>query len=155
MNKLILAILFLNMACHEPKDTENCHYSIKFKNNTDKALFINSSSDTILQGYMDPRMYPEDTNVPPYAGNDKVKIGEIRFVRNGKPMCIENLYKSDEKLYIFIYDSIELGNKDWNEVKKNYMVTKRYDYTFNELQKNNFTINYNGEKGYGVKNIEK
>lgn len=145
MRKLIIAILFLNIACHTPTDTNNCHYSVKFKNNTDKVLFIDSSSDTILQSYMDPREYYEDTNVLPHAGNNNIKMGSIYFIRNGRPMCIEDLYKPNEKLYVFVYDSIALGNKDWNEIKKNYLITKRYDFTIEELRKMNFTIEYDGK----------
>jgi hypothetical protein len=145
MRKLIMAIIFLNIACHAPKDTNDCHYKIKFKNNTDRVLFIDSSSDTILESYMDPRPYYVNTVVLPRAGNNNIELGRIPFIRNGRPMCIEDLYKDDEKLYVFVYDSIVLGNKDWDEVKKNYLLTKRYDVTVEELRKTNFTIEYNGE----------
>jgi hypothetical protein len=154
VKKLILAILFLNMACHEPKDTENCHHSIKFINNTEKVLFIDYSSDTIIYS-KDIRQDPFYKSVVPFAGNNNIKIGEIRFVSNGKPICIEDLYNPNEKLYVFVYDSLAIGNKDWNEVKKEYLVTKRYEYTVNELRINNFTIVYNGEKGYSTKMISK
>lgn len=150
--KKIIIVSFLFAACHAPKDTPNCHYSIKFKNNTGKVLFINSASDTILESYMDPREeYHQDMKVLPHAGNSTVELGRISFIRNGRPMCVEDLYKPNEKLYVFVYDSIELGNKDWNEVKKSYLVTKRYDFTIDELRKMNFMIDYNGEQGYGSK----
>ncbi len=154
MRKFITAIIFLNIACHAPKDTENCHYKIKFKNNTDKTLYIDFGTDTILTIYQknlieasdfDPRLDAFHTKISAYAGNNNVEIGGIYFTPNGRPMCIEDLYNPDEKLYMFVYDSIVLGNKDWNEVKKNYLVTKRYDFTIDELRKTNFTIDYNGE----------
>lgn len=147
MKKLIIVTLFLSVACHAPKDTENCHYSIKFKNNTDGVFFIDQSSDTTIDA-KDIRRDPFYKSVRAYAGNNNVEIGGIHFIRNGRPMCIEDLYKPDEKLYVFVYDSIALGNKDWDEVKKNYLVTKRYDFTIEELRKINFTIDYNGEQGY-------
>ena len=147
MNKLIVLLLFLCFAC-TPKDTNNCHYSIKFINNTDKALFIDSSSDTILKSYMDPREYFENTHVLPYAGNNRIELGSICFIRNGRPMCIEDLYKGEKKVSVFVYDSLILGKKDWNDIMINYLITKRYDFTIEELRKINFTIKYNGEHGY-------
>lgn len=144
MIKLMIAILFLNIACNTPKDTDFCHYSIKFKNKTDKVFFIDSSSDTILQSYMDPRPYYENTHVLPYAGNNNIEIGSIYFIRNGRPMCIEDLYRPDEKLYVFAYDSTILGDKEWNEIRKNYLVTKRYDLTIKDLENMNWKITYDG-----------
>jgi hypothetical protein len=142
MKKLILLFILLNIACNSPKDRDDCHCGIKFKNNTDRVLFIRSSSDTILQNYMDPRENSFQHSILPYAGKGNIELGNLRFLRNGSPMCVETLYKNDEKIYIFIHDSIALGNKEWNEVRKNYIVTKRYDLTINELKKLNFTIEY-------------
>jgi hypothetical protein len=143
MRILIVTIIFLNIACHAPKDTENCHYKIKFKNNTDKVLFVDYSSDTIIYN-KDIRRDPFYKSVSAYAGNNNIELGRITFITNGRPMCIEDLYKPDEKLYVFVYDSIALGNKNWDEVKKNYLVTKRYNLTLKQLKAMNFEITYDG-----------
>jgi hypothetical protein len=157
MKKLILAILFLNMACHEPKDTENCHYSFKIRNNTNRVIYMQISSDTTIGIDSDPRYYslPLTEKISAYAGNNNAKSGELSFISNGKPKCAEDVFRSNELFYILVFDSIEMGKKEWAEIVKNYQLKYRFKFKFEELQKNNFTINYNGEEGYysnGLKN---
>ncbi|KAF2338454.1 hypothetical protein [Flavobacterium tistrianum] len=137
-------ILFLILlASCTPKDTENCHYKIKFKNNTDSVLYIEASSDTILHNYSDPRPYAINTLVKAYAGNKNIELGTAYFQRNGKPMCIEDLYKNEDKIYLFVYDSIALGNKNWEDIINDYPVVKKYGFTLGELRDKDFLIEHN------------
>ncbi len=138
----LFPLILLIISC-APKDTKNCHYKIKFKNSTDKVLYIETSSDTILHPYSDPRPYAINTLVKGRAGNDDVEIVAVYFQRNGKPMCVEDLYKNEDKMYLFVYDSIAIGNKNWQEITKQYLVAKRYDFTLNELRDKDFLIEYN------------
>lgn len=139
--RFLLFLVLLVISC-TPKDTKNCHYKIKFKNNTDKALFIETSSDTILYNYSDPRPYGANTLVKAKAGNGSVEIGTAYFQRNGKPMCIEDLYKNNDRIYLFVYDSVALGNKNWEEIARDYLIAKRFDFSLNELSKTDFTVEY-------------
>jgi len=146
MRKLIvIALVLLNVACHAPKNTENCHYSIGLKNKTDRALFVNAYSDTILKSYMDPRNDAYNSRLLPYAGHNNVEIGDIHFIRNCHPICIEDLVKQGEKFHFFVYDSIKLGNKKWDSVQRHYLIAKRFDLTLNDLKKMNWVITYDGK----------
>ncbi|WDF65354.1 hypothetical protein [Flavobacterium sp. KACC 22763] len=139
--RFLLLLVLLVISC-TPKDTMNCHYKIKFKNNSDRVLYIETSSDTILYNYSDPRPYATNTLVKAKAGNDNVEIGTAYFQRNGKPMCIEDLYQNEEKIYLFVYDSVALGNKKWEEITRDYLIAKRFDFSLNELRKSDFTVEY-------------
>jgi hypothetical protein len=80
--------------------------------------------------------------VAAFAGNGNIEAGEIRFTGGGRPSCMEDAIGIDDKLYIFIYDSAFIANKEWDEVLKDSLIDRRFYVTIDELRKNNFTINY-------------
>ncbi len=144
MEKLVLSFLLLMLVHCEPEDTDNCHYGINFINKTDKVLFVLPSKDTILHNYMDPREDSFQASISPYAGQGGVPEGRLRFLASVSPRCVENLLRYDPRLYVFVFDSLTLGNKDWEEVMTNYLVAKRYNLTLNDLEQMDWIITFDG-----------
>ncbi|MBF4507665.1 hypothetical protein IRZ83_13395 [Flavobacterium sp. JLP] len=144
MKKTVLLISIFNLiiSCQEPKDTDNCHYKIKFKNNTNKVLYVYSVSDSVMpEG--DFRTDPYFEPIPAFAGNGNIKIGEIRFIGGGRPTCVEDIMSTEKQLYIYVFDSAYIAKKDWNEVLNNNLIDKRIDLKIEQLVENNFTLDYN------------
>ncbi len=140
----LIAILFLLISC-EPRDSENCHYTLKIKNNTNTVLFWYDASE--------PKITPGDIRTDPYykpikafAGNNNTKIGEIHFIGGGRPSCIESLFDNkEETMYLFLFDSLQIAKKEWSEVVRDTLIIKRLDLKLKELKENNFTIEFNGK----------
>ncbi|RKR08283.1 hypothetical protein C8C83_5520 [Flavobacterium sp. 90] len=140
---ILILFLFIIISC-APKDTPTCHYKIKIKNNTNKILFIGKPSDNSIS-ILDIREHPIEESVKAFAGNNGNEIGSIHFIGSGKPMCVENILSKKDTMRIFLCDSVAIANKKWNEVREKHLVAKSYKITLEELQKTNFTIEYNGK----------
>ncbi len=134
----------LAATCTAPKDTDICRYGIQIKNESNKVLYIDWAEDTILRNYMDPRIDPYQPTAKQFAGVSNNPLGRLFFSRNGSPMCVELLYKTDVEVYVFMYDSVMLGNRDWKDIRNEYLVAKRYDLTLQDLENMNWTIIYDG-----------
>lgn len=143
MTKLILSFVtvLLIVSCHEPKDTADCHYKIKIKNNTDKVLLLDTSDDSLVYT-TDRRLYKREESVKPYAGNGEHKIGSIHFIGGGKPTCVEDLLDNNQSMYLFLFDSVAIANKTWNEIRQQNLFAKRYKIKLEDLKKNNFTVEF-------------
>lgn len=144
MKKIAILIIITNLmiACQEPKDSSNCHYSVKLKNNTNKVLYVFRGTDSIMLAG-DFRNDPYFKPVPAFAGNGNREMGEIRFTGGGKPTCIEEVLEDDQILYLFVLDSASIAKKEWKEVLNNNLVERRIKKTLDELRKDNFTVEYN------------
>ena len=137
-------MLSLMMACRSPQDSENCHYSIKLKNNTNKVFYL-YAVDSILP-LSDIRTDPFFKPMSAFAGNDGIEMGRIRFVGGGRPTCIEEVMQNKKYLHIYLLDSASLANKNWDEIRHNNLIERKIKVTIDELRKSNFTIDYNGKK---------
>jgi hypothetical protein len=140
----ILILIFFSFISCAPKDTPTCHYKIKIKNNTDKVLFIDNPSDNAIS-ISDIREHPIEESIKPFAGNNGSEMGTIHFIGGCKPMCVEDILDGKESMYIFLYDSVAIANKKWDEVREKHLIAKSYKINLEELKKSNFTIEYNGK----------
>ncbi|MBP1223069.1 hypothetical protein [Flavobacterium sp. 1355] len=137
-------VVVLFVSCNEPKDTDNCHYKIKFKNNTAKVLYLYPAQDSVIPD-RDIRTDPYFKPTPAHAGNGTIEAGTIRFTGGGKPMCIESLYPLEQKFYIYLLDSAAISQISWKEVVDENLAVKRFDISVKELQKNDFLLEYREE----------
>lgn len=138
-----ITLIILFSSC-EPNDRDDCHYKIRIKNNSDKVLYLYSASEPkITPG--DIRNDPYFETVPAHAGNGKVEFGNIRYIGGSKPQCVESFYEPEEEFYIYVFDSLAISKKSWEEVIEKNLYVKRFDITVNKLRENGFILEYNPE----------
>lgn len=137
-------VLILLGSCQEPKDSDDCHYKIKIKNNSDKVLYLYSAGEPVITPG-DIRTDPFFKPAPAHAGNGTVEMGAIRYLGGGKPKCVESFYPAEKQFYVFVFDSAAIAQKSWKEVIDNNLFVKRFDITVKELQKTDFTLEYSEE----------
>lgn len=118
------------------KDSEDCHFTVPYKNNTQKSLYIITESyypDTILRN-------PNPANNP-----QLYKVKPLSILSYKEKSCIEaiyNVYTPSDTMMFYIFDAEVLENTDWEVVKTNNMYLQRYDLSLEDLRKLNFTITY-------------
>jgi hypothetical protein len=122
----------------EPRNTDECHRKIAIMNNSDKSIYVN-----------DTGRYP-DTDFRNIVGNPLVagtKIGakeseSAALSNNGE--CIEYKFTRFESgiMQVFVFDGPTLETNGWEYVKENNLVLKRYQFTLQDMQNNNWTITY-------------
>lgn len=133
----LLPFFFLSMTCK--KETDICHYSLWLNNTTDKAVYVVASYD-----------YP-DTSINfqnPLIGNANY-VGphkRVAFI-SGTNRCIESeieMFSPAHILSIFVFDAEQLqdSNVSWSQIRQNYQVLKRFDYTIDELRNTNFSVDF-------------
>jgi hypothetical protein len=127
-----LSFMVLNISCSH-KD-ENKHDLILFKNDSDKTIYLKSSVD-----YPDTMIHFSN---PVLAGNSyKVAPNTI-----GDPLRLtdtyEELFRQIDTLMVFVFDSQTLENVPWETVINNYIILKRYDLSYLDLNTINWTIIY-------------
>jgi hypothetical protein len=132
---LVLPCVLISMKCTK-RDTDHCHYRFDFTNNSDKNVYVAVSydyPDTSLN-FQDPR---ED------AFGDHIQANKTQDVYNPHN-CIESILLDNayEKMSIFVFDAELLETTSWRQVRQNYQVLKRYDYTLDELRSIDFKIVY-------------
>jgi len=124
------------------KNTDTCHRTITFINNSSKEVFIHG-------GYVFPNVdtLKFDSSFPnPYDQPDiyRAKSGE----KNSSGLTSRDCFDSDVKqsrFIVYVFDSEVLANYTWGEIGKNYMVLRTIRPTLEEMQRNNWTITFTGE----------
>ena len=136
----ILLILFpcflLSMTCRE-KETKHCHYRLYLTNYSDKDIYTVISYD-----YPDTSLNFQAPLLDPFGSSVRPDYkSEIRF---DETHCIESniLDNGYEKLSVFIFDAALVDSTPWSQVRQNYMVLKRLDYTLDELRERKFELEY-------------
>ncbi len=112
------------------------HYKILFVNNSDNDVFVRADwwyPDTVIT-FGNPAKSENEFMV-------KAKSS------NGHPLSkAYSSYEADFKLndtfMVFVLDAELVKNTPWDTVKAKYLVLKRYDLSFNDLDSMNWTITY-------------
>ncbi|AEV99148.1 hypothetical protein A4D02_11320 [Niastella koreensis] len=132
---VLLPFFFLSMTCR--KESDGCHYSLWLNNTTNMPVYVVSSYD-----------YP-DTSInfqnPLIAGNYVSPHTRTVFISEDN-RCIEDkieMFSPGHKLSIFVFEAERLHyDTSWAQIRQNYQVLKRYDYTADELRNTNFSIDF-------------
>lgn len=106
-------------------------YSITLRNNSNdfiNSFIIYTYPDTLL-----PLKEPHIIGVPP---------NNFSFIDSKKRW--EEVYKQlpADTLSIFIMNNDTVKNNDWQQIRAGYKIIKRYDLSLEELNRNNFEVNY-------------
>lgn len=118
-------------------ESSTCHKRIILKNNTDKTLYVDWTTDTLFS-YI--RLYDEMNIVMPNTTDARA------FSTRG---CFENKFEYQSLtgvISLFVLDNEVLKTVPRNEIIKNNMYLRRYDVTLEDLQRMNWTIVYSEEE---------
>ena len=138
MRTFILLLFFaLILFFHACKDVFSKYDNrMKIKNNSSIDVFF-------IESYQ----YPDTSINTSNPGGDKlnhlVTAGTEKVNRSSSSW--EYIFSSDlpsDTLVMFIFDSHTLENTPWDTVRKNYLILKRYDLSYDDLVKMDWTITY-------------
>lgn len=142
-------ILLLVHACY-PKDSENCHYRMYFKNESLIDVYVQGGwGDTVPK---DPSTYGRSKTEELSLHTVKSNSNEFIFHTDRSRGCIEGTFK-DKETYpnsaydydtfnVKIMDASMVHNTSWDTIVKHYMLLKRYDLSLEDLQKLDWTLTY-------------
>jgi len=122
----------------QDKESENCHTSISFVNNSERSLYVNY--DTYYLRNIDPFNIKALSYFHPDQKN--LKCCEINTNALSSNMCFEDRFKTIDTIYVFIFDTVVVENTIWEVVVQDYLVLKRYDLTLEDLQRLDWKITY-------------
>ena len=128
----VLSILCLSNTCRK---NDNCHYSIYIKNKSTKSILVDA----------EVRYLRPDTNIicPFYGGRLNLLSQNDSAVYRGGRDCFEKRIRDGSTFDLFVVD---IKNYDLNTpcdtIRKNCKVLFRKQYTIEDLEKINFTIEY-------------
>lgn len=132
---VLIPFFFLSMTCR--KETDLCHYSVWLNNTTDKPVFVAASYD-----------YP-DTSINfqnPLLGENNYVGAHNRVAFMHLSHCLEydiETLTPSGKLSIFVFDAEKLRyDTSWSQIRRNYQVLKRFDYSIDELRNTNFSVDF-------------
>jgi hypothetical protein len=141
--KNVTGILLLSWICMAttcvPKESENCHPTIKFSNNSDMTLYV-QDVDFYLVDSPDPFDIRKYSYFHPGQRNIKshTVTKEALFSRS----CFEHQFKTINTLYVYVFDAEVVKNTSWDIIARDYLVLKRYDLTLEDLQRLDWKISY-------------
>lgn len=140
---LFISIITLSLQSCEKK---NCHKIIRFKNNSLQGVVTLKDKDSAIRerdiflGY-DPYSLFVPPDNKPSNWSSKINSGnygdcfESYFYSNGVGFIGDTL-----RVFIFSYDT--LIKYDWEIIRREYRVLKRYDLTLENLKELNWSITY-------------
>ena len=135
---LLLSLILMSTKC-EDKESENCHTSIRFSNNSEKDLYvrlydlvhrppgvseIEHISSTVQQRYK------------VYTGEQDNREATHQI------SCIESFFRGQDTKTLYVFDAAVVENTSWGVVARDSLVLKRYDLTLEDLQRLNWFITY-------------
>lgn len=129
----VLFVLCLFSSCEETRFTVY-DIIIKNKSNNNIQFFVARSGSEFL--------YPDTTLPTKKVGGPVILPGLSVSVDSGLKWEQEYAKLPSDKMSIYIFDSDTLKKYDWENVRLNYRVLKRYDLTLQDLQSTDFYVNY-------------
>jgi hypothetical protein len=140
MRKLLyFAVILLFNTCVRESDT--CHKSILFTNNSDKEIYARVNSST----------YPDTISYRHYGG--LVSQSHIYKIQSGAGNrdaldsrdCYEKKFEGKyaiDTIMIFVFDAYTLEHNTWETVVKYNMVQHRYDLSLEDLQRLGWSVTF-------------
>jgi hypothetical protein len=126
---ILSCLLIVNSSCHKDEGLK-----LRVNNISEKAIYVSWTSaypDTSLNHMVNPT-YNSQIN--------KVGAHRIQPDYYGDPS--KAFFKSIDTLSVFVFDAQVLENTPWDTVKGKYLVLKRFDLSFDDLNKLNWIITY-------------
>lgn len=129
----VLLALCLFSSCEEAKFTV---YSIIIKNKSNHNIqfFVARPGSEFL--------YPDTTLPTKKVGGPVILPSLSGYVDSSIKWEKQYAKLPSDKMSIYIFDSDTLKKYDWEDVRLNYRILKRYDLTLQDLQSTDFYVNY-------------
>lgn len=130
--KILILLTLIATSCR--KDYNDIR--LNFVNNSDIPIYVSTCDSYKDTNYVYVNYYP--VNNP-----DKYKIQPNETKSPISPIGTwERVYEEQEMLAFYVFDAYILETTPWDTVKSKYLVLKRYDLSFEDLEKMNWTITY-------------
>lgn len=131
---LLLVMSLYTLSCKDSGIFGERFYGIVIKNKSPKDIYFYNDSRGEFQ-------YP-DTTLPSKKLAIKVKANS-RYEHTSQTNWEDIIVgMPSDTMSIFVFDANVYEKTDWNEVRANYMVLKRYSISVEYLKSNNYTIIY-------------
>lgn len=127
---VIVIIIATSGACKKNPFAERV-YSIKVQNNSPQLI-----------NFFDGRIYP-DTSLPaekPYYG--ACRPGNFAYIDSRIDWSEVFVRLPNDTLSIFIFDGATVNTYNWDIIRNQYKILRRYDLSLQDLKNSNFTIVY-------------
>jgi hypothetical protein len=134
----LIFLIFLSCNCTCEKD--KYHEDVYIKNNSNMSIYYNYA----FENYPDTAILDVDHVIINMPDLYKINPNESKrvFLRGRtKWEGIYNVAPLDTVMF-FIFDAQVLETTPWDTVQKYYLVLKRYDLSFQDLEQMNWTITY-------------
>lgn len=113
----------------------------------DSTLYFVNNSDKTLLEYSTTTYYPDTTIL--VLNNPFGNAEKYHTINPQSTLPREDLWKSylnasnsTGVLTIFLFDKSIVDNVSWDEIREDYLVAKRYEYTLKQLDSLNWKIIY-------------
>ncbi len=113
------------------KSEQGIYYSYS----CDSFLIYPPTKNGIFKTNKDEKSFVYGDYVLPDSSRNIIKIGAINAWKGYLNRC-------NNEIYVFIFKKNVIESFDWDTIRKNKMYSKRYVFTYSELEKNNWTITY-------------
>lgn len=128
---LIVAFLLIVTSCEAPPGAE-IRYRITVENNTNHGVW-----------YLVEYNYP-DTSLPIVYDVERM-IRPHNFIYHDSKKKWDKVFAEDipggKLMIFFIADSIK-NNYSWEQIRDQYLILKRYDISYEELEAINYKVSY-------------
>ncbi len=128
----LLACILMSTSCGRDEDD---HYGIMFVNNSDKEVFVRADwwyPDTVIT-FGNPARAENEYLVAAHSNSNHPLSSSESY---------EKGFSFHERFMVFVMDAELVRNTPWDTVKSKYLVLKRYDLSFDDLDSMNWTITY-------------
>lgn len=130
---LYFLLFFIVTSCHVKQDFE---YPLVVENNSGDHLFFHAATESSLLMYDDTVLTANRDDIAMQIVEESVRIGNpIRWVERMSYLQLDTL-----SIYFFHPDTLSLY--DWDVIRNDYKVLKRYDLSIEDLNSLNFTVPY-------------
>jgi hypothetical protein len=127
---LLLTLVF---SCNVKQDFE---YPLVVENNSGESLLFYAATEGSLLMYNDTLLTPSRDDIDMQIVEESVRIGNpIRWVERISYLPLDTLS-------IYFFHPETLAAYDWNQIRNDYKVLKRYDLSIDDLTSLNFTVPY-------------
>jgi len=134
MKKYIFFIIIITI--NSCVDLDGTDYRLKIVNSTSKYLYFNDQykyPDTLIEEFNNIGLKDSYLIDPNSEKLIPTQVPWERIFRNDLP---------SDTLSIFIFDGEIIETVPWDTIRKNYMILKRYDLSYDDLVRMNWTISY-------------
>jgi len=144
---LVLSTIVITAVTCERQESENCHPSIRFSNNSENRVRVNFG---FLNSRHTPNYFSALVRMSPVATQEMfiVRSGEqenrsaLNIVTDCLEVAFNDISGNLDTIFVFVFDATLIENTPWDIVVRDNLVLRRYHLTLEDLQRLNWRIAY-------------